>query len=406
MTANINSDTIKVMSETIVIAGAGFGGVRVALDLSRKLPHQRICLINNSPNHCYTPDLYEVASAKIKATASAKLHQTVSIPLNQIFHASNVEVFIEEIQSIDLIAKKLQTNKQQFEYDYLVLGLGSVTNFFGVEGASQYSHPLKNSEEAVNIRNSLVELSRAKPNLNVVVAGGGFSGVELAGEMNHFLPKQAKVTLIEAMDNILTGMPEWCQKQAAARLQKLGVAVMTKHPIEKISEKELICGGEKVEFDYLIWTAGIKGNNLDQKIKGVEFTKRGQLSVTSNLNLSDHPQVYALGDLAEVIDQKTQKSVPPTAWAAIGEGAIVAKNIIATLNKTSPQSYIAPYPSFVVPVGGKYAMTNALGLEMSGIIIWMIKQMISMRYFLTILPISGAISVWWNGVSTFISNDA
>lgn len=392
----------------IVVLGAGFGGVKATLQIAKKLPNVQIQLVNKTSFHCYFPDVYEVATAALECQGKIKpddLAGTVNIPLQAIFaDYKNVTLIQDEVLAVDLTTKAVTTSTQTLSYDYLVLGLGSKTNFFGIPGAEKHAHALKTTEDALQIRNDLEQkFCRSATPFQVVVAGGGFTGVEVAGEMIGFLKAHGgKVVLVEALLDILTGMPEWSQKEAANRLSKIGVEVLTNYQITKIEAAMIYCkNGQQVPFDYLIWTTGIEGQTLGGQIKGAEYSKKGQLRVDANLHLTQHPEVFVVGDLAEVIDQAKARPVPPAAWAAVGEGLTAGNNIVAMVKNQPLSTYNPPYPSFVVPVGGRYALTNALGLEMTGLLVWIVKQFIQLHYLLSILSPLSALTLWWKGVSVF-----
>src|SRR5258708_3534081 len=187
------------MSEvSIVVAGAGFGGVRAALDLAKNLPSAKITLINNNPYHCFNPNLYELAAIKLQHEGKLEfqnLQGAFSIPLELIFQNSQVEVIIQKISQIDLEQKQVWIGTHQLKFDFLVLSLGSKTNYFGVPGAKDFSHPFKTAEDALNIHNDLEERVSMGQLPKVVIAGGGFTGVEIAGQLKEFLPKDSTVTI-------------------------------------------------------------------------------------------------------------------------------------------------------------------------------------------------------------------
>jgi len=394
----------------IVILGAGFGGVRTALDLSSRLPFALITIINQSPFHCYSPDLYEVATASFDATKVSQeaLVAAINLPLEQIFGTrKNISFLVDSVNSVDLETKSVLTGTKSLSYNYLVISLGSTTNFFGIEGTKEYAHPLKTTEDALRCRSDLEKVfSQTDKPTRVVVAGGGFSGVELAAEMSLLPHPHSEIVLLEALPSILTGMPEWSQAEALHRLEKLGVQVRTGNMITKIDEKQIYCQDkEPLGYDYLVWTSGVLAANLNGAIKGVEFTKKGQIHTSACLNLAGHPEVYVVGDMAEYIDETKNTPVPPAAWSAISEGKVAALNIELAIKGKPLKKYSPPYPSFVVAVGGKYALTNVFGLEMTGLLVWWLKQLITIHYLFSILPVRAVFSIWWKGLKVFTVHD-
>lgn len=374
----------------VVVLGGGFGGVKVALGLSKVA---QVILVNDSPFHCYTPDLYEVVTTKLKhedKLSFENLVSSVNIPLKSIF--SRVELIEQEVKSIDLKSKQISFAEGHLSFDYLVLALGSETNYFGIEGAKDFSHPLKKTEDALNIHNDLEELMM-KGSVKVVVAGGGFTGVELAGNLVSFIKGQ--VSVIEGSDMVLGGMPPWAQTKALKRLKDLGVRVMLKSLIQEVRENQiLIKNGEKIEFDYLIWTAGVKPQALE--IKGVTLTDKGQVSVLADLSVEGWPEVSAIGDLA--FFKEGDRVAPPAAWVAEGQAEVVIKNIKALLSGQATKTFNLPQSAFVVPVGKHYALSNAFGLRFSGLVAWIMKMGVTLIYMTSILPLHKALAYWFKGV--------
>lgn len=393
----------------IVIAGAGFGGIRAALDLTRFLPEEKIILINGSPYHCYNADLYEVVSAVLpneRRIDFKNLSGTVNIPLSQIFRNKNLDILIDTITEIDLNKRTLSMqNSEALEYDFLVLALGSANNYYDIEDATEFSHPLKTTEDALNIRNDLEELvSGSNTTISVVIAGGGYTGVETAGQLASSLGFCVKILILEAAGNLLPGMPKWSQEAALKRLKRLGVEVKLNSTVRNISENRIYCGDSRIQFDYLIWTAGVIGADLNGQIKGVFFTNTRRVETKDDLSLEKYPNVFAIGDLAECPDKKRGCFVPATAWAAISEGSIAAKNILAKSKGEKNQNYSPPAPVFVVPVGRKYALSNFANFKITGSMGWFLKRIIALKYFLSILPFFEAISIWGKGVRIFANN--
>ncbi len=394
----------------IVVAGAGFGGVRATLDLIRYLPDDVITLINEVAYHCFRPDLYEVATAQLgkeRKIDFKNLSGTVNIPLKEIIRSKNSQVFVAKIIEVDLVNHSVTTDSGKFFYDFLVLALGSTTHYFDIEGGESYSHPLKSTADAINIRNDLEELFQqpTRP-LSVVIAGGGFTGVELLGALSNFLPKSAQIIVVEGGDSLLSGMPEWAQLKALDRLKDLGINILTNHLIKKVDSQKIYCtNGTELLYDYLIWVAGIKGEGLSDQIEGVELTNRKKIQTQPDLSISKYPEVFVVGDLVEIIDQKNNLSVPATAWAAIGQAKVAAENIKHKLKRKTTRRYFPPNPAFVVPIGSKYALTNAFGLKSSGISVWILKRLLSLKYLLTILPPIKAFKIWWQSVEIYSKND-
>ncbi len=397
-------------SKKILILGAGFGGVRVALDLSKTSAD--LTLVNNTSFHTYIPSLYEVANAvmsKNKRVDFKNLASTVNIPLKTIFENKKVKLIEDQVTGIDLTKRQVKLAKQSaLEYDYLVIALGSTTSYFGIKGSADYSHPLKNLEDALNIRDDIQELiwqhkeSIGNPPFEIVVAGGGFTGVEFAGKLTGVLKKTGNVTILEGSKTVLPGMPAWAEKVALKRLTKLGVKVKLNWLIGEVSQDKITSTtSESLNYDYLVWTTGVRGVALPE-LTGLEPTKRGQLQVTSLLNTESYPEVFVVGDMAEYFDATHKSYAPPAAWAAISQAETIAKNVKASLSGQSLRPFVLPKSVFVVPIGRMYAVSNWLDLKLIGLIPWMMKHAVSLKYLVSILPLTKAFLIWFKGLRIFV----
>jgi NADH:ubiquinone reductase (H+-translocating) len=387
----------------ILILGGGFAGVRAALNLAELGKSHQITLVSNTHNHCFVPDLYEVATTYLKnphLRDYQKLIGTVDLHLEDIFGDKDVLTLIDQVKKIDLSGKQVFfVNSEPQNYDFLVIALGSVTEYFGVEGAENFSHPLKSAQDALNIRNDLDELiirsKKEDRTAKVVIAGGGFTGVELAGAMGKLLQNKAELTVVEGMDKVLNGMPEWAQTAALKKLQKLKVNVKLNCKATSVTENLLnIENQEPVSFDYLIWTTGVRGTPVSEGINGVEVNKRGRIELKEDLSIGAFPEVFVLGDIGQLNDAAGKPVVPQTAWAAIEEGKLAAQNIKLKISNQPTLNYKPHAPAFIVPVGYGYALTNAFGLKISGIIAWCAKQFATIRYLKSVLGLSRAMNIW------------
>ncbi|MBI2021879.1 NAD(P)/FAD-dependent oxidoreductase [Candidatus Daviesbacteria bacterium] len=390
----------------VIIVGAGFGGVKVALDLDKFRDSFQTILINETSYHCYHADLYELAAVILKHEKKLDFENvasTVNIPLSKIFKDKKTEIVIGRVETIDPNQRIVKTQNKSFEYDFLIIATGSETNYFNIEGAREYSHPFKNTADALNIHNDLEELSSSKTDLlQVVIVGAGFTGVELAGELRRFLPRSCQIRLIEGSKQVLTGMPTWAQELAFKRLKSLGIELSFSQSVKKVESDKLICqNGEEFKFDYLIWTAGVVGSKPANNLAGFKFTKRNQLEVKKDLSLKQFPQIFVVGDMVEFWDEKRASFVPPTAWVALSQADVVSKNIYLSLNNQNTLKFIPPSPGFVVPIGSHFAISNLFNLQITGFSGWVLKRLIAFKYLVSILPFKEALAIWWRGLTIY-----
>lgn len=402
----------------VLILGGGFGGIRAALDLEKKLKNIQITLVDKNGYHLFLPALYEVASAYgVKRDPYAvRLKKSICIPYSNIFEKKNIEFLQAEITRVDLENKKVFANERVLEYDYLVIALGSQTNDFGVPGVKEYAYQFKTIEDALMINNKIEEsIKKSSPSYpaKIFICGGGFTGVELAAEIACCAKKLAKknkikhkshlITLFEAGPKILPMIPDEQRARILRRLTKLGISVMEASPIEEVGGDHIkLKNGQKMDGDIIVWTAGIKANELVGKMPVDEF-----------LRVKDERKpacrqagVFAVGDNVEFIDPKTQKPVPALAYVANDQGKIAAKNLISAIKDKKLIPYKPFYSVWVAPAGGKYAVAHLVnGVYVSGLMGWLIRELIDARYMFSILSFKKAFTLMWQDVALFTKND-
>ncbi|MEX0616465.1 MAG: FAD-dependent oxidoreductase [Candidatus Woykebacteria bacterium] len=411
----------------VVIVGAGFAGVRVALDLAKSKYPQEIILVNKNSYHEFHADLYEIATTtlpepqrkQISRFTYENLKGSVAIPLEQIFKGTNVKIITDTIISLDLESKKLalESSKPLF-YDVLVLALGSETNYFEISNLEKYSLPLKTVDDALNIRDEIDEIFMRKKNgdkISIVVGGGGFTGVEFASELVGFLKDlslihvhkghDVKLSVVEACPALINGVSPSIQDEARKRLEHLGIRLYLDSKITKVTKKIVYAEPHlAIPYDLLVWTAGIKANSLVSSLTGVHVEKTC-LVVDKTLRVIHFRNVFAVGDLAYCFDEEKSCPVPSTAQTAIHQGKHTAINIARFLKKEDLLLYKPKMPNFIIPLGGKYAAAQVGNVIIKGTQAWWLKRAAALRYFSSILPAADALKVWASGNRFFVAND-
>lgn len=400
---------------TIVILGGGFGGVRAALDLEKFLPDAEIFLVDKNSYHTYTSDLYELAAAEFSKQGREDilgLTSTLAVPFQEIFSPKRVRFLKGEALDINFKKKEVILDFGRLRYDYLVLALGSQTNFFTIPHLGEKALELKSASDALNIKSALEELFQTHgkhEKISVVIGGGGFTGSELAGELGVALPKLARkfshpvqniyLTLVEGSDQLLYSAHPWFHGRVMSRLEKLGVKIMLGSFITDIHDGEVILKNKPaIKYHLLIWTAGVKANRLVEKVKGVKLEKNKCIMVGRNMEVPDLKNVFVIGDLAYCGTQMT-------AQAAIEQGHYVAEFLASKLGGRPYPDYHPKISRFVVPLGGKYALADLGFIKISGFPAWFLKRFVALKYFLTILPPAKAFRLWWQGLRIFTQND-
>lgn len=406
----------------IIIAGAGFGGVTTALKLAKKLSgltaKYEIILLDRHHHQLYTPALYEISAISIKNAPDSALKSAILIPIADIIAGKPISALCDELVGLKTLEKKLLLQKSgELEYEFLVLALGSETNYFSIPGLKKHSLPLKTFDDALLLRDKIADLFQNKNELRVVVGGAGASGVELAAEFVNFIcaiKKEAiqnscevEFTLIEALSEILPGFEPWAIKKTRKRLANLGITIKTEHAIVDVTEDEIsFKDGPKESYDILIWTGGVKGPEV-LKNCGLPLSDRGSALIDEYLRVrGKENSIFAIGDNSTFTNLKTGTSLVWNVPVAEAEGKLAAENIIRIIKGQTLKKFIPlkKYP-FVLAVGKKYAVADLVWLRFAGFSGWMLKHLVEFRYFLSILPFRKAVKTWLKSVKYSTSND-
>jgi NADH:ubiquinone reductase (H+-translocating) len=398
----------------IAILGAGFGGLACALKLEQLLKKARvggvrIVLIDKNRYHTYIPALYEVASADPSVSEDALYHR-VNILIRHILKRKKVEFLKAEVTSIDTKDTYITfADGNGIDYDYLVLAMGAQTNFSDIKGLQKYSLDLKNFICALKIRRA-AKLGDEIPK-RMVIGGGGTTGVELAAELHtcfrdaHTCPQ---ITIINGQERILPKFPERVSILAQERLKKIEVILKLGSYIKEVTKSHVVLANkEKVPYDCLFWTGGICGHSLLEKLP---FKKeKGFLTVDEclhpvNLKGKSQEDIFALGDVSVVYTSRGAL-VPWTAQKALTEGQKVAHNLFRLITGKGSRVCLPEKVQFIIPIGGKWAITKLNGMVHAGFLGWMLKNLVELKYLASILPWHRAVTQWLQAIVTFSKND-
>jgi NADH dehydrogenase len=302
---------------------------------------------------------------------------------------------MDEVQGFDLSGRRLLCRDNTLEYDYLVLGFGGITSYFGHPEWAGFAPGLKTLEDALLIRrNVLLAFERAETLRNpdeqgrlmtIVVVGGGPTGVELAGacaelahrvlrrDFEHIDPRRARIILIEALPRILTQFPEDLSAKARRQLENLGVEVRTSCPVKNIGQGAItLANDEVIAAENILWGAGVMANPLTTAL-GVELDRAGRIKVNPDLSLPGHPEVFAVGDIASVI-QKNGKPVPGVAPAAMQMARHVARTIREELDHVSTSNRRQPFryhdKGTLATIGRSAGIAQIGRIKLEGFLAW------------------------------------
>ena len=409
----------------VVILGGGFGGVRAALDLSKWAPSAKIVLVDRNKFHSYTADYYELSAAlfvpkePLGREEYLELASSVALPFKDIFSGrANLKFIQSEVQDVDFKRKRVLLKEGHLHYDYLVIALGSETNFCAIPHLNERGLEIKTTYDALNIRSTLdeaFETSGKNDVVSIVIGGGGFTGCEFAGELGVVIKKLAKlynhpaknvsVTVLEGSGALLGRAGAWFSEKAKRRLEKLGVKVELESFITDVKKKEVILkDGRVVKFSLLIWTAGVRPNCFLEKLKGLKLYKNNCVIVDSNLQAAGRENVFVIGDLAYFLSEN-ETPLPMTAQVAMEQGHYVARFIASKFIGKSWPEYRPKKGRFIVPLGSKYALADLGFIKISGFLPWLLKRVVGFKYFFSILPFGKALQVWREGIKVSTSND-
>jgi len=412
----------------ILILGGGFGGIRTALDLGKKLgkDHQ-ITLIDKNNCHLFLPSIYEVASARgveEEDGYNVTLRGTVCVPYGKIFSKRNINFIQAEVTHVDIRNKEIHLGSGNvLRYDYLVLALGSEVETFNIPGVKDYAYQFKTIDDALMIHKTMHRLYQEAKNgkrelpIKFLIGGAGFTGIELAAELaccTEIIRRACKlnkgcteISIFEATSQILPMISDKERKIIRKRLIDLGVTIYENGPIEEIKSDGIkIKGGDFVKGDLVVWTAGIRSNTFISNIVGLHLDQRGKIKTNKFLQAEDYDNIFALGDNVLFIDPKTEKPIPALAYIAIEEGRIVAKNIGRHVIGGKMVEYVPKYDAWIAPVGGKFAVAHVNKyFTVVGFWGWAIRVAVDLRYFIKTLPFFSAISLFFREMKIFTKND-
>ena len=384
------------MIPTVVVVGAGFGGLRVARAL-RRAPVQ-VVLLDRNNYHLFQPLLYQVATAGLEPEQIAK-------PVRAILRGQkNFDFRMVEVTSGDLAARRLDTNFGPIAYDYLVLAPGGETNFFGLEAVARHALGLKDIGDGVSIRNHVLtcfeqamlepDPERRRAKLTFVVVGGGPTGVEMAGSLSELIQlvlvkdyprlnlKDVRVLLLEATDRLLATMPERLREAAGRTLWRKHIEVRFGATVADFDGVRVrLKSGEIVPAHTVIWAAGVKAATLNARL-GLPTGRQGRVVVEPTLQVRDHPEVYVVGDAAYL--EADGEPLPMVAPVALQMARTVARNVARAVRGAPAEAFRYRDPGTLATIGRNAAVAHIYGLQFTGFpawVMWLVVHIIQLIGF-------------------------
>jgi NADH:ubiquinone reductase (H+-translocating) len=339
----------------VLVLGGGFAGVGAAKALAEA--DAEVVLVDRHDYHTFQPLLYQLATGLLEQPAVG--HSLRDL----VGHQDNTTVHEGTVSSVDLASRQVTFEEREpLSYDYLVFALGAEVNYFGTDGAAEHAFPMYTLPHAVRLKNHVLERWEAAdrdPSLvedgavNVVVVGGGPTGVETAGALAELyrsdfakdypdLPQEgARVILVEAGPELFSMFKPKLRDYATKALSDRGVEVLTGSAVASVAPTRVtLNSGDELRAHTLVWGAGLQGNELVRSL-GIELERGDRIGVGPDLTLPDHPEVYVVGDVAAIVDQETDQVLPQLGSVALQAGEHAGETIGRRIagKKTKPFAY-------------------------------------------------------------------
>jgi NADH:ubiquinone reductase (H+-translocating) len=375
----------------VLVLGGGFGGYTTAKDLCELVKDREdVGVLVLAKNNFFTfwPMVPGIVSSDIDA-------RNVAQPLRRALILAGASFRRAEAKKLDLERKVVEADGGlEFPFDHVVISLGGLPNFFGIPGVEEHSLTMRGVEDAERIRNRVIERFEEvslirdevpQSKLTFVVIGGGATGVETASEIHTLVhenlapdypnidPHRVRIYLLEALPHILPELDPALRRAARARMVNQRIEVMTNAMAEEITESCVkLKGDRQIDTENVIWTAGNRPN-VGIEAEGLPVDERTGIKVDEYLRVEGQSTVWAIGDCAAVPDVRTEEDgeiVPPTAQAAVQQGHVVARNVIATLDGREDALEKFEYRPLgqLVELGSDFAVNEVMGVRFSGLL--------------------------------------
>lgn len=367
----------------VVIIGGGFAGLKLARTLDSRL--YQVVLFDKNNYHTFQPLMYQVATAGLEP-------DSIAYPIRKVFkNKKNFHFRMATVEQIDADAKVIHSSIGELSYDYLVMATGADSNFFGMQNVEKYSVPMKNLVESLDLRSIILQnfekalntsdLKEQESLMNFVIVGAGATGVELAGALaelkHHILPKdypdldirRMQIHVIEAAPAVLANMSKQASEKSLNFLKKLGVNVWLDTQVKDYDGYTATTNKRDFETHTLIWAAGVKG----QPVAGLNasMTRGNRIEVDSFCAVKGYDNVYALGDVAAILDEKTPRGHGMLASVAAQQGAYLGKSLNKKAKNKSIHPFVYKDKGTMATIGRNKAVVDLPRFKFSGFFAWM-----------------------------------
>ena len=381
-----------MMAKRVVILGGGFAGIQAATELADAVDRAdsgahrldlEVVLIANQNYFLFTPLLPQIASSGVDPRHIAQ-------PIRDIRDDRSFRFIRAEVTSVDLDARRVETNEGPVHYDYLVLAPGSRTDYFEIAGARENTWDFKSLEDAIALRERVLDMCEHADHttdlglkhrmLTFVIVGGGYTGIELVTELHDLLfgyvvkhyrgitPADIKLVVLEASNEILRGVHPKLKAHSIRRLMRKGIELRMQTPAVRCDAHGVeLQSGERIDAETIVWTAGVRAHEIAEALQ-VVHDRIGRVIVNENLQIESRPEVFVAGDAAA---PRTAMEAPRVAPVSIDEGAIAARNVLHLERGQPLESYRYVSKGMLVSLGMNYAVVNIGGIRLSGYFAWL-----------------------------------
>lgn len=372
--------------QRVVIVGGGFGGIELAKRL--KKVDVQVLLIDKNNYHTFQPLLYQVATAALEA-------DSIAYPFREIFKRQENFIFrMAEVLRIKPQENRIETSIGDITYDYLVLAMGSKTNYYGMVDLQQHATPMKTVPEAMALRNLILEnLEKAlltadiyerERLMNIIIVGGGPTGVETAGALGelklHILPrdypeldfKRMQIHIIDMEDRLLKTMSPEASRSAEKFLKKFDVNIWLKTKVTGYDGKLVnLSNGKQLSADTVIWASGVAGA-LIEGLKSDVVVQGGRIKVDAYNRVQGYANIFAIGDVAAMISDKNPRGFPMLAPVAIQQARRLSKNIPQLMANKTVKPFVYRNFGVMATVGRNNAVVEFAFVKFQGVLAWFV----------------------------------
>jgi len=401
----------------VVIIGGGFAGLAAAKGLEKQ--ELQVVLIDKHNYHTFQPLLYQVATGGLEP-------DSIAFPLRKHFNdVDNFYFRLAEVNKINPDNNTVETSIGNLDYDELIIATGSTTNFFGNTNIQKYTMEMKSIPQSLNIRSLILEnfeealltsdLEERNALMNFVIVGGGPTGVELAGALAEMkkgiLPKdypdldirKMQINLIQSSECLLKGMSAKASEKAEDFLINLGVNIWKNIRVLDYDGKTVTTNGEDhFKAETVIWAAGVKGKTIEGLNKECIIERAARIKVNEFSQVLEHPNVYAIGDVACMSSEKNPHGHPMMAQPAIQQGKLVAKNILAKLFNKAQKAFEYNDKGSMATIGRNKAVVDLPKWKFQGVFAWFIWMFV---HLFSLIGFRNKAIVFLNWVHNYIRFD-